>query len=135
MRDIIAEIITTAKHNKLRTALTGFSVAWGIFIIIFLLGAGNGLLNAVVQNSGKFLDNSMVVSGGYTSKPYDGLKEGRSIELNDNDISSTRRNFTGNVKTTGAEISQTGLNITFGDEYVSGNNICGTYPNKAEITR
>lgn len=135
MRDIIAEIITTAKHNKLRTALTGFSVAWGIFIIIFLLGAGNGLLNAVVQNSGKFLDNSMVVSGGYTSKPYDGLKEGRSIELNDNDISSTRRNFTGNVKTTGAEISQTGLNITFGDEYVSGNNICGTYPNKAEINK
>jgi len=135
MRDIIAEIITTAKHNKLRTALTGFSVAWGIFIIIFLLGAGNGLLNAVVQNSGKFLDNSMVVSGGYTSKPYDGLEEGRSIELNDNDISSTRRNFTGNVKTTGAEISQTGLNITFGDEYVSGNNICGTYPNKAEINK
>ena len=39
------------------------------------------------------------------------------------------------MKTTGAEISQTGLNITFGDEYVSGNNICGTYPNKAEINK
>lgn len=135
MRDIIAEIITTAKHNKLRTALTGFSVAWGIFIIIFLLGAGNGLLNAVVQNSGQFLDNSMIVYGGFTSKPYDGLKEERHIELNDNDISTTRNNFTGNVETTGAEISQSGLNIIFGDEYVSGNSLCGTYPNKAEINK
>lgn len=130
---MIAEILTTAGRNKLRTALTGFSVAWGIFIIIFLLGAGNGLLNAVVQNSGQFLDNSMIVYGGFTSKPYDGLKEGRHIELNDNDIYTTRNNFTGNVETTGAEISQSGLNIIFGDEYVSGNSLCGTYPNKAEI--
>lgn len=135
MRDMIAEILTTAGRNKLRTALTGFSVAWGIFIIIFLLGAGNGLLNAVVQNSGQFLDNSMIVYGGFTSKPYDGLKEGRHIELNDNDISTTRNNFTGNVETTGAEISQSGLNIIFGDEYVSGNSLCGTYPNKAEINK
>ena len=90
---MIAEILTTAGRNKLRTALTGFSVAWGIFIIIFLLGAGNGLLNAVVQNSGQFLDNSMIVYGGFTSKPYDGLKEGRHIELNDNDISTTRNKF------------------------------------------
>ena len=135
MRDMIAEILTTAGRNKLRTALTGFSVAWGIFIIIFLLGAGNGLLNAVVQNSGQFLDNSMMVFSGFTSKPYDGLKEGRHIELNDNDIYTTRNNFTGNVETTGAEISQSGLNIIFGDEYVSDNGLFGTYPNKAEINK
>lgn len=132
---MIAEILTTAGRNKLRTALTGFSVAWGIFIIIFLLGAGNGLLNAIMQNSGQFLDNSMMVFGGYTSKPYDGLKEGRRIELNDNDITATGNNFTGNVETTGAEISQSGVRIAFGDEYVSGNSLCGTYPNKADINK
>lgn len=132
---MIAEILTTAGRNKLRTALTGFSVAWGIFIIIFLLGAGNGLLNAIMQNSGQFLDNSMMVFGGYTSKPYDGLKEGRRIELNDNDITATGNNFSGNVETTGAEISQWGLNISFGDEYVSDNGLFGTYPNKAEINK
>ena len=135
MTDLIQEIYGTIMRNKLRTALTGFSVAWGIFMLIVLLGAGNGLLNAIMQNSGQFLDNSMMVFGGYTSKPYDGLKEGRRIELNDNDITATGNNFSGNVETTGAEISQSGVRIAFGDEYVSGNSLCGTYPNKADINK
>ena len=68
--ELLTELWATARRNKLRTALTGFAVAWGIFMIIFLLGAGNGLINAVTQNSAKMLDNSMMVWGGQTSKPY-----------------------------------------------------------------
>lgn len=71
MHDILAEIWSTAKRNKLRTTLTGFAVAWGIFMLIFLLGAGNGLINALTQNSGRFLSNSMKIFGGQTSKAYD----------------------------------------------------------------
>ena len=66
MYDILSEIWSTAKRNKLRTALTGFAVAWGIFMLIFLLGAGNGLINATAKNSNRFLDNSMMVGGGVT---------------------------------------------------------------------
>ena len=115
MYDILSEIWSTAKRNKLRTALTGFAVAWGIFMLIFLLGAGNGLINATTANSNRFLDNSMMVGGGVTSKPYDGLKEGRRIRLNDEDISMTDRRFQENIDEVGAEITQSGVVITYGE--------------------
>ena len=72
---LLSEIWSTSKRNKLRTSLTGFAVAWGIFMLIFLLGAGNGLINAQLQQSDRFLANSMVVYGQNTSKAYNGLKE------------------------------------------------------------
>ena len=77
MRELIKEIWSTSKRNKLRTSLTGFAVAWGIFMLIFLLGAGNGLINAQLQQSTRFLANSMRVFPGETSKAYKGLKEGQ----------------------------------------------------------
>ena len=134
MRDIITEIWSTAKRNKLRTALTGFAVAWGIFMLIFLLGAGNGLINATEQNSGKFLSNSMVVYGGRTSKAYKGLKEGRSIALNNRDMKTTDENFRANVDKMGASIQQNGVNIAVGDNYIS-TTLSGVYPNDLQINK
>lgn len=134
MHDIITEIWSTTKRNKLRTALTGFAVAWGIFMLIFLLGAGNGLINAVEQNSGRFLDNSMMIGGGQTSKAYKGLKEGRPIELNDKDLHTTDSRFSENIIEMGAEISQGNVTVSDGDNYVS-STLNGVYPNEAEINK
>ncbi len=134
MRDIFIEIWSTVKRNKLRTALTGFAVAWGIFMLIFLLGAGNGLINAQMLQSDRLLDNSMQVGAGQTAKAYNGLKEGRDITLNDKDISMTGRNFKGVVQDVGAEITQTGLTISYGGNYVS-NNLQGVYPNEIDINK
>ncbi|MGN0068918.1 MAG: ABC transporter permease [Prevotella sp.] len=133
MRDIFTEIAATAKRNKLRTALTGFAVAWGIFMLIFLLGAGNGLINAVRQNSGRYLDNSMMVFGGMTSKPYKGLKEGRPLILNDKDLNATGTAFPEHVEEFGAVISQT-VTITYKEEYATGT-LTGAYPNLQHINK
>ena len=104
MRDILNEIWSTARRNKLRTGLTGFAVAWGIFMLIFLLGCGNGLINAQMQNMDRFLDNSMMIGGGSTSKAYDGLSEGRRIQLDDRDINATNREYVQHIDDVGAQI-------------------------------
>lgn len=135
MRDIFIEILTTIKHNRLRTALTGFSVAWGIFILIVLLGAGNGLINATMGNSSRYLSTSMVVSGGETSKAYDGLGENRDVQLNDKDFNITSKGFPNNVESVGAELSQQGETLVNGSDYTTGINLSGVYPNDVEINK
>ncbi|HEY9543511.1 ABC transporter permease [Prevotella sp.] len=134
MHDIIAEIWSTAKRNKLRTALTGFAVAWGIFMLIFLLGAGNGLIRAGEQNSGRFLSNSMVVFGGNTSKAYNGLKEGRYIALDDRDFRVTDEEFPAHVDEVGASIEQYNVTVANGENYFS-TSIKGVYPNEQDIEK
>ena len=133
MRDIFTEIWQTARRNKLRTTLTGFAVAWGIFMIIVLLGAGNGLINANLKQSDRFLSSSMVVYGGWTSKAYQGLKEGRDIRLHESDMKITEREFSENVDEVGAQYN-TSATISHGQQYVS-TSISGVYPNHTKINK
>ena len=134
MRDILTEIWATARRNKLRTTLTGFAVAWGIFMLIFLLGAGNGLINATPQNSNRYLNTSMVIFGGQTSKAHKGLKEGRKIELNDRDMEITQERFSDNVEEVGAELDHGNTTMSHGKEYTAAN-ISGVYPNDYIINK
>ena len=69
--DSLREIGSTIKKNKLRTFLTGFSIAWGIFILIALLGAGNGLKNGITSNFSRRAKNAVSVWPGSTSKPFE----------------------------------------------------------------
>ena len=133
MHDILTEIWSTARRNKLRTTLTGFAVAWGIFMIIVLLGAGNGLINATMKMSGDFLTNSMEVYGGTTSKPYNGLKEGRDVLLNRKDMEATGTEFTENVDEVGA-CYYTSATVTYGENYKN-IQIVGVYPIHTQIVK
>ena len=135
MRELIKEIWSTSKRNKLRTSLTGFAVAWGIFMLIFLLGAGNGLINAQLQQSTRFLANSMRVFPGETSKAYKGLKEGRSITLNDRDILISNETYGQYVDDVGGRLEQYNVSINYGDNYVASQSLVGVAPTHPKIDK
>ncbi|MBA2612907.1 MAG: ABC transporter permease [Bacteroidetes bacterium] len=89
------EILGTIKKNKLRTILTAFSVAWGIFILIILLAAGQGLRNGAQEQFGNDAANSIWVDGGMTSMAYEGYKPGRMIQLNNADFFHIKKDIAG----------------------------------------
>lgn len=86
MLDIFHEIGQTLKNNKLRTGLTGFAVAWGIFMLIILLGLARGVFNAFDDFASSDNSNVIHVSNGVTAKPYRGYNEGRRITLKGTDL-------------------------------------------------
>ncbi len=131
--ELLNEIWQTARRNKLRTSLTGFAVAWGIFMLIVLLGAGNGLINAQLKQSDRFLSSSMVVFGGETSKAYQGLKEGRRIRLHQSDIDITAKEFSDHIDEVGAQYRTQGT-ISLGQQYIN-NEVSGVYPNHTKIDK
>lgn len=131
--ELLKEIWQTAQRNKLRTALTGFAVAWGIFMLIVLLGAGNGLINATIGQNQRFLSSAIVVYGGETSKAYQGMKEGRWIHLQKRDINTTETEFKNNVDEVGAQY-RTSATISLGQQYITPS-ICGVYPNHIKIDK
>ncbi len=133
MRDIITEIWQTARRNKLRTTLTGFAVAWGIFMIIVLLGAGNGLINANLKQSGNWLSNSMEAYGGRTSKAYQGLSEGRYINLNTRDLETTESEFKNTIDAVGA-VYYHSATVTNGEQYMN-MQIIGIHPIHSSIVK
>jgi putative ABC transport system permease protein len=94
------EIFGTIKKNKLRTILTAFSVAWGIFILIILLAAGQGLKNGAQEQFGNDAKNSIELEGGQTSMSFEGYKPGRTIQLTNADFYQLKNNTKGIDKTT-----------------------------------
>ncbi len=80
------EIFKTLKSNKLRTFLTAFGIFWGIFMLMIMLGAGEGLKNGVTHQFGDFATNSFFIWTQKTSKPYKGLKRDRWWHFESTDI-------------------------------------------------
>ena len=85
------EIYETIRKNKLRTFLTAFSVAWGIFMLIILLGAGKGLRNGFEHDFRDDAINSIWLTPGQTSKSYRGMKPGRDLTFENRDFDDIKR--------------------------------------------
>nr|MBD5378040.1 ABC transporter permease [Bacteroides sp.] len=98
MIDLFREISQTLSHNKLRMSLTGFAVAWGIFMLIVLLSLAGGLVHSFESNMMTRNNNSLNVWGGWTTRAWHGLKEGRPIQLKERDAAAVEAEPTAPVK-------------------------------------
>ena len=92
-RDSWQEIFETISKNKLRTFLSGFTVALGIFIFVLLFGLGNGLKNSFKEFFIDDATNVIRIFPGRTTKPYKGFESGRTIEFRNDDLAAIEDNF------------------------------------------
>ncbi len=92
-RDLWSEIFYSIKKNKLRTFLTGFSVAWGIFILVMLLASVNGMQNGFLHQFADDAKNSIFISPSSTTKPYAGFEAGRKINFTNDDLKYIQGSF------------------------------------------
>lgn len=131
MFDLFQEIFGELSRNKLRTIATGFAVTSGLFLLIVLQGAGNGLIHSFEYNLKDFAFDAIKVYGGRTTMPFEGVKEGRAIRLDNRDVSMAEQSFKENVTHVIPTCSKSGLIISNGSEFISGE-LHGVYPNFAK---
>jgi len=132
MLDLIREIAQTLSHNKLRTALTGFAVAWGIFMLIVLLGMSRGVVNSFNDNMMSQGANSIQIWGGYTSMPWKGYREEREITLKEKDLNTIPSQNASFTKSTSSTIYGNRVIISTPHDYISTGYI-GVYPSELKM--
>ena len=134
MFDLLREISQVLRNNKLRTFLTGVSVAWGIFMLIVLLSASRGVLNSFRSDSEKHGTSAISICGGYTSKPFKGYKEGRYVRLNERDMSALKRDIPEIVEGATADLSIDGAEVSTSKDYIT-SGLLGVYPTYQRTSR
>ncbi len=127
MRDFFEEIFSSIRKNKLRTFLTGFSIAWGIFMLIILLGSGNGLKNGMLENFRFMSTNSLTIFPGRTNVAYKGMAKSRRIILKEDDAEVLRGSLQANASKVIPMIRTGNKNIANKSEFTN-NNIGGVTP-------
>jgi len=105
MRDILTEVIASMKSNRMRIALTGFSIGWGIFILIVLLGAGNGLLKGMMANFSDSTDNIYTIVPGKTAMLHQGWPKNREIVFTRDDVVRLKNWFSDKIEHISATLS------------------------------
>lgn len=111
------EIFSTINKNRMRTFLTGFSVAWGIFMLIILLGSGKGLQNGIDSQFRQDAVNTIWFGAGTTSKPYKGMQPGRRVKFTDEDYTFVKNHIDGVDKISARFYMWNNRVISYGKEY------------------
>lgn len=128
--DWFREVASTIKKNKARTFLTGVAVAWGILMLIVLLGAGNGLKNGIQSNFSGRAQNTVTLWPGWTSVPYKGMSAVRRIKFDDK-VYNYISNDLPNVEYISARVSRN-VTLTYGNQYGAWN-LNGVSPDASKI--
>ncbi len=131
MIDLAKEIWQTLSTNKLRTLLTGMSVAWGIFMLIMLLGMAKGVLNSFSSSDFAKSANVIQLWPGKASKAYHGLKEGRRVDLKEPNLKDIERENQAGVVEAAPELASSSTTISTSKDYVT-KNYTGVYPEAQE---
>ncbi len=130
--DRLKEILDTLSRNKSRTFLTGFGVFWGVFMLVGLIGGGQGLKQLLQSEMDGFATNSAVVWAQPTTKPYHGFRKGRQWNMNSTDVERLRRHVDG-LDVVTPELSIWGTNTVRGDRKASGT-VKGVMPEMQEVS-
>ena len=113
------EILQTVTRNKSRSLLTAFGIFWGIFMLVFLMGGGEGLKRFMSSNFAGLAQNSCFLMPNATSKAYKGFQSGRQWELENADVERIRRAVP-QVETVTPMVAQWGVTMKNGDNQMSG---------------
>ena len=118
--DSYREIGDSLLRNKRRTFLTGFGIFWGLFMLLFMLGGGDGLKALLEKNFEGFATNTTIIASDLTTKPYKGFKEGRYWELKIDDVERLRQ-MVPELREVTPVISRWGQPAVNGENTVDGN--------------
>ena len=134
MIEPLLELWDVLSRNALRTFLTGLSVAWGVFMLVVLLGAGNGLENGANWEFRDDAQNSIWIGGGKTSVPYQGRSPGRPILFKNQDYKELPLKVPGIEHLTGRYWLWGEFSVTYGAKR-SSFNILGVHPDQRYLEK
>ena len=112
--DTFTEITDSLTRNKSRSFLTGFGIFWGIFMLLFLMGGGQGVKDMLYSNFEGFATNTTIIVSDRTSEPYAGFQRGRYWSLSYTDVDRIRTMVPG-LETVTPQVSNWGQNAIFGE--------------------
>ncbi|PCI00315.1 MAG: ABC transporter ATP-binding protein [Flavobacteriaceae bacterium] len=121
------EIFQTLSKNKLRTALSGFTIAFAILLFTLLFGVGNGLKHTFEKQFAKDAQNSVYINSGFTSKPYKGLQSGRRIQFRNEDTKFINDEFEDDIEFFSPNIQRRNVSAIYKNEHNT-YTVRGVYP-------